>query len=260
MSAAASKLPPSPSESEPPDTDLRGPARCGRRPLTRTVGGMQIAIFVYDHMTALDAVGPYEILSRLPGAETIVVGEQRGPVRCDTRSLAFVADAALDEVTEPDVLVVPGWSGAKQVNLLQPGPVHDWLRAVDQHTTWTTSACTGAIVLASAGLLTGRRATTHWLTLDWLAELGAVRSDERVVRDGKYMTAAGVSAGIDMALTLAAEIAGEQTAKAIQLLVEYDPQPPFNAGSVATAPAEIVDSIRALRDFIVTGAPEPQAP
>lgn len=220
------------------------------------LGRMQIAIFVYDHMTALDAVGPYEILSRLPGAEIIVVGEQRGPVRCDTGSLAFVADAALDEVTTPDVLVVPGWSGAKQADLLQPGPVQDWLRAVDQHTAWTTSVCTGAIVLASAGLLSGRLATTHWLALDWLAELGALPTDQRVVCDGTYMTAAGVSAGIDMALTLAAEIADEQTAKAIQLLVEYDPQPPFDAGAVSRAPAEIVESIRALRDFIVTGGPD----
>ena len=217
---------------------------------------MQIAILVYDHMTALDAVGPYEVLSRLPGAETIVVGEQRGSVRCDTGSLSVVADAALDEVTQPDVLVVPGWSGSKQENLLQPGRVQDWLRAVDAHTVWTTSACTGAIVLAAAGLLDGRHATTHWLALDWLADLGAVPADQRVVRDGKYVTAAGVSAGIDMALTLAAAIAGDQTAKAIQLLIEYDPQPPFDSGSVHNAPAEIVESIRAVRDFIVTGTPK----
>jgi putative intracellular protease/amidase len=217
---------------------------------------VQIAIFVYDHMTALDAVGPYEVLSRLPGAETIIVGEQRGPVRCDTRSLALVADAALEEVTEPDVLVVPGWSGSRQENLLHPGPVQDWLRAVDQHTTWTTSACTGAVVLAAAGVLTGRQATTHWLALDWLAALGAIPVDQRVVRDGKYFTAAGVSAGIDMALALAATIADDQTGKAIQLLIEYDPQPPFDAGSVHKAPAEIVESIRALRSFIVTGGPE----
>jgi putative intracellular protease/amidase len=217
---------------------------------------MQIAIFVYDYMTALDAVGPYEILSRLPGAETIVVGEQRGPVRCDTRSLTLVADAAIDEITTPDVLVVPGWSGFRQESLLHPGPVQDWLRAVDEHTSWTTSACTGAIVLAAAGLLTGRRATTHWLAVEWLAELGAVPADERVVRDGKYVTAAGVSAGIDMALTLAATIAGDQTAKAIQLLMEYDPQPPFDCGSVDKAPAEIVASMRAVRDFIINGTPK----
>jgi putative intracellular protease/amidase len=217
---------------------------------------MQTAIFVYDHMTALDAVGPYEILSRLPGAETIVVGEKRGPVRCDTGSLALVADAALDEVTAPDILVVPGWSGSRQENLLHPGPVQDWLRAVDRQTGWTTSVCTGAIVLAAAGLLTGRRATTHWLAVEWLAELGAVPAGERVVRDGKYVTAAGVSAGVDMALALAATIADDRMAKAIQLVVEYDPQPPFDCGSVDKAPADMVASMRAVREFIVNGAPE----
>ncbi len=131
---------------------------------------MQIAILAYDHMTALDAVGPYETLSRLPGAETIVVGRARGPIRCDTGSLAIVVDAALDEVMTPDVLVIPGWSGSGQDALLAPGAVQDWIRAADDHTTWTTSVCTGTIVLAAAGILTGRRATTHWLATDWLAE------------------------------------------------------------------------------------------
>lgn len=218
---------------------------------------MQIAIFVYDHMTALDAVGPYEVLSRLPGAETVLVAEQRGPVRCDTRRLALVADADLGEVTEPDILVVPGWSGSRQTTLLRSGPVQDWFRAVDRHTTWTTSACTGSILLAAAGLLTGRRATTHWLAVDVLAELGAIPRDERVVSDGKYVTAAGVSAGIDMALTLAASVGGDQTAQAIQLGIEYDPHPPFDAGSAATAPPEIVAAMRALRAFIVFGAGTP---
>jgi transcriptional regulator GlxA family with amidase domain len=216
---------------------------------------MQVAIFAYEHMTALDAVGPYEVLSRVPGVETIVVGAQRGPVRCDTQSLGLVADATLDDVTSPDVLVVPGWSGSSQETLLRRGPVQDWLRAVDRHTTWTTSAGTGAVILATAGLLTGRRATTHWLSIDWLAELGAKPSGERVVRDGKYVTAAGVSAGIDMGLILAAAIADERTAKAIQLLLQYDPQPPFDCGSVETTPAEIVTTMRALREFIVKGAP-----
>jgi transcriptional regulator GlxA family with amidase domain len=215
-----------------------------------------IAIFAYDHMTALDAVGPYDVLSRLPGVEAIVVGEQRGPVRCDNRSLALVADATLKDVTAPDVLVIPGWSGSRQDNVLRPGPVQDWLRAVDRHTTWTTSVGLGAIVLAAAGLLTGRRAATHWLTVDWLAELGAVPAGERVVCDGKYVTAAGVSAGIDMGLTLAATLADDQIAKAIQLLIEYDPQPQFECGSIDKAPAEIVSSMRALWDFIVNGAPK----
>ena len=216
---------------------------------------MQIAIFLYDHMTALDAVGPYEVLSRLPGAETVFVAEQRGPVRCDTRHLALVADATLSEVARPDVVVVPGWSGARQTELLNAGYVHDWLRHVDRHSTWTTSACTGSLILAAAGLLNGRKATTHWLAREHLAALGAVSADERVVFDGKYVTAAGVSAGIDMALALAARIGGTSTAQAIQLGIEYDPQPPFNAGSAATAPADIVTAMTAIRDFIVYGAP-----
>jgi putative intracellular protease/amidase len=215
---------------------------------------VQIAILVYEHMRALDAVGPYEIVSRLPGVETIVVGERRGPVRCDTHSLALVAHAVLDDITAPDVLIVPGWSGATQEDLLRPGPVQEWVRAVDRHTTWTASAGTGAIILAAAGLLSGRRATTHWLAIDWLAELGIEPARGRVVQDGKYVTAAGVSAGIEMGLTLAAAIAGRRTAEAIQLLVEYDPQPPFDCGSVETAPAELVTSMRALRAFIVNGA------
>jgi transcriptional regulator GlxA family with amidase domain len=216
---------------------------------------VQIAIFAYDHMTILDAVGPSEVLCRLPGAEVIVVGERRGRVRADARSLTLVADAQLDEITTPDVVVVPGWSGAEQQHLLRAGPVQEWLQAVDRHTTWTASAGTGAIILAAAGLLTGRRATTHWLAVDWLAEAGAVPSGESVVRDGKYLTAAGASAGIEMGLTLAASIADEQTAKAIQLLMAYDPQPPFDSGSVDKASAEVVTRLRALRRFIITGAP-----
>ena len=215
---------------------------------------MQIAIFIYDHMTALDAIGPYEVLSRLPGAETVFVGQRRGEVRCDTRELALVADAAIDDVTSPDIVFVPGWSGAPQTELLTDGPVHEWLRAVDAQTTWTTSACTGSLLLASAGILTGRRATTHWLAIDELARFGAVPVEERVVVDGKYVTAAGVSAGIDMALTLAAKIDGEGTAKAIQLGIEYDPQPPFDSGSAAKAPAEIVDAVRSIKDLILYGA------
>jgi putative intracellular protease/amidase len=214
---------------------------------------MQIAILAYDHMTALDAVGPYEVLSRVPGAEAIVVGERRGPVRCDTGCLALVADAGIDEVSAPDVLVVPGWSGATQDYLLRAGPVQEWLVAVDRQTTFTTSTGTGAIVLAAAGLLVDRRATTHWLTVEWLADLGALPVCDPVVCDGKYVTAAGVSAGIDMGLVLAATVAGERTAEAIQLLLGYDPHPPFDCGSVRTAPPDIVATMRAVRDFIVKG-------
>jgi putative intracellular protease/amidase len=216
---------------------------------------MEIAVFAYDHMTALDAVGPYEILSRLPGAETVFVGVRRGPVRCDTGSLAVVVDAALDEVPTPDVVVVPGWSGSRQEQLLEPGAVQDWLRDVDVQTRWTTSTGTGAIVLAAAGMLAGRHATTHWLAADWLADLGALPAAQRVVRDGKYLTAAGGSAGLDMALTLATEMAGDRSAQALQLLLEHDPQPPFDAGSPDKAPADVVEAMRAVRAYILHGAP-----
>ncbi|MBV8960977.1 MAG: DJ-1/PfpI family protein [Actinobacteria bacterium] len=214
---------------------------------------MQIAVLAYDRMRALDAVGPCEILSRLPGADAVFVGPKRGPVRCDTSNLALVAEATLEEVTTPDVLVVPGWSGSKLERILDPGPVQDWLRHVDHHTTWTSSVGAGAIVLARAGLLIGRRATTHWLAIDWLAELGAVAADDHVVRDDKYVTASGAAAGVDMALGLAASIADDRTAQAIQLLLAYDPNPPFDCGSVDRAPRQTVASMRALRDFIMTG-------
>jgi putative intracellular protease/amidase len=219
---------------------------------------VQIAVFVYDHMTALDAVGPAEVVSRLPGAETVVVGEARGPVRCDAGHLAVVADASLDEITTPDVLIVPGWSGAPQDHLLRPGPVQEWVQAVDRHTTWTASVGTGAVVLAAAGLLVDRQAATHWLAPDWLAEHGARHVDEPAVIDGKYLTAAGASAAIELGLRLAAELAGEQTARALQLLLGYDPHPPYDCGSVASAPTEMVTTMRALRHFILTGAPAPE--
>jgi putative intracellular protease/amidase len=207
---------------------------------------MQIAVLAYEHMTALDAVGPAEILSRVPGADTVIVGEARGPVRGDTGPVTVVAEAALDEVTTPDVVVVPGWSGAEQQRLLRPGPVRSWLRRVDQQTTWTASIGTGAIVLAAAGLLTGRRAATHWLAADWLAELGGHPVDEPLVADGKYLTAAGTTAGIDLGLRLATEL-DAQTAPGIQLLLGHDPG----------APAAMVASMRALRHFILRGTPGP---
>ena len=201
---------------------------------------MQINILLYGGMTALDAIGPYEVLSRLPGASLLFVAERTGPVRADTGRLTLIADAALADAPAPDLLLVPGGPAAPT----GPGPIRDWLRAADATTTWTTSVCTGSLALAAAGLLTGRRATTHWLALDRLAELGAEPTGERVVVDGKYATAAGVSAGIDLALDLAARIAGPEIAQTIQLAIEYDPQPPFRAGSPATAPPEIVAMLR----------------
>ncbi|WP_034090576.1 DJ-1/PfpI family protein [Streptacidiphilus albus] len=204
---------------------------------------MQIAFLLYDRFTALDAVGPYEVLSRLPGAEVVFTAARPGPVLTDSGSLSLTADLPLSEVTSPDILIVPGGPGTAAQ--LTDRAVLDWIRAVDANTAWTTSVCSGSLLLAAAGLLQDRRATSHWICLDDLAGLGAVPTDERVVFDGKYATAAGVSAGIDLAFHLAGRLAGDAVAQAIQLVVEYDPQPPYHAGSTATAPAELVAALRA---------------
>ncbi len=187
------------------------------------------------------------MLSRLPDAKVAFVAEQAGLVRTDTRQLSLGVDSILGEVERPDIVVVPGGPG--QVALMQDGPVHAWLRNAHEHSTWTTSVCTGSLILAAAGLLQERRATSNWQALDRLRELGADVVEERVVFDGKLATSAGVTAGIDMALALAAKIAGEQVAQAIQLGLEYDPEPPFGAGSPATAPAAVVEAVRAYSRF-----------
>ncbi|GGV34147.1 glutamine amidotransferase [Streptomyces longisporoflavus] len=214
---------------------------------------MQIAIVLFDRFTALDAVGPYEILSRVPGAETVFVAERPGPVRNDSGSLALVADRALADVPEPDVLVVPGGPG--QSEQMANEALLGWLRSADATSTWTTSVCTGSLLLASAGLLKGRRATSHWLALAELERFGAEPTEERVVFDGKYVTAAGVSSGIDMGLALVGRIAGDERARAVQLLTEYDPQPPYDAGSPRKAPAHLVEQFRAAGRFSRRGSP-----
>jgi putative intracellular protease/amidase len=208
---------------------------------------MNIAILLYDRLTALDAIGPYEVLSRLPGANLTFVAAEPGPVRTDNGMLTLVAERSIDELRRPDILLVPGGPG--EVAARAGGPVLEWLREAHETTTWTTSVCTGSLILAAAGLLEGRRATSHWLALEQLRRLGAEPLAERVVFDGRIVTAAGVSAGIDMALRLAATIAGERVAQAIQLSIEYDPEPPFDAGSPAKAPAEIVAAVRSRSRF-----------
>jgi transcriptional regulator GlxA family with amidase domain len=199
---------------------------------------MEIAILLYDRLTALDAIGPYEVLSRLPEARLRFVAATPGPVKTDNGMLTLLPACTLAEAGEPDIVLVPGGPG--EVAQRAGGDALEWLRTVDRTSTWTTSVCTGSLILAAAGLLDGRRATTHWLAMEELERLGAIPVSERVVFDGKIVTAAGVSAGIDMALRLAATIAGEQVAQAIQLGIEYDPEPPFDAGSPASAPAEVV--------------------
>lgn len=211
---------------------------------------MQVAIVLFDRFTALDAVGPYETLGRLPDAETVFVAEQAGPVRTDTGNLALTADRTLADVPAPDIVVVPGGPG--QTPQMENAALLDWLRAADATSSWTTSVCTGSLLLAAAGLLKGRRATSHWLALDVLGRFGAEPTGERVVTDGKYVTAAGVSSGIDMGLTLLGRIAGDDHARAVQLLTEYDPQPPYDAGSPEKAPAHLVEEFRGRSRFILT--------
>ncbi len=204
---------------------------------------MQIAIVLFDRLTALDAVGPYEMLCRIPGAETVFVAERPGPVRNDSGQLALVADKGLDEVRAPDVILVPGGPG--QAGQMENPVLLDWLRATSATSMWTTSVCTGSLLLAAAGLLEGRRATSHWAVLDGLAAFGARPTGERVVIDGKFVTAAGVSAVIDMGLTLVGKIAGDEQAQTVQLGTEYDPQPPYDAGSPRKAPAAVLAKLRA---------------
>jgi transcriptional regulator GlxA family with amidase domain len=207
---------------------------------------MDVAIPVFDEITALDAIGPYEVLSRLPGAHVSFIAIEPGPKRTENGMLALVADRALSELPEPDVIVVPGGFGTRA--LAHDQEMLDWLRHAHEHSTWTTSVCTGALLLAAAGLLEGLRATTHWLQYDLLRPYGATPVAERIVREGKIITAAGVSSGIDMALLLAAEIAGRDWAHGIQLGIEYDPEPPFAGGTPQTAPPEVVELVRAHAD------------
>ena len=211
---------------------------------------MQIAIVLFDRFTSLDAIGPYQVLSHLPDAEIVFAAERTGPVADDKDALRMSASATFADVPHPDIVVVPGGPG--QANQMGHGPLQQWLLAADKQTRWTTSVCTGSLILAGAGLLDGRRATSHWLALDELKRLGARPTGERVVFDGKYVTAAGVSSGIDMALTLAGQVAGDAVAQSIQLGIEYDPQPPYDAGSPAKAPEAIVASQRASSRFILT--------
>lgn len=189
---------------------------------------MKIAFLFYEGMTALDAIGPHEILSRLPGAEVFRVAKTTGPVRTDS-GLILTADYPLSAITQADILLIPGAGSA--ATLRNHPEVLEWVRSIHATTTWTTSVCTGSLILGAAGILQGLRATTHWAALDRLKLWGAEVVEARIVEDGKVMTAAGVSAGIDMALTLTAKIAGSEFAKSMQLGIEYDPQPPFDEGS-----------------------------
>ena len=203
---------------------------------------MRIAIPLFDNITVLDAVGPYEILSRVPGVEVVFVGAESRPYASDNGMLRVSADATLEDVSGPDIVCVPGGVGVFQEI---DGPLVPWIRRAHTTSTWTTSVCTGALLLGAAGVLRGLDATTHWMSLERLSAYGATPTGRRVVEQGRVITAAGVSAGLDMALTLAARIAGPDVAQAIQLSVEYDPQPPFDTGAPEKAPAAAIELARA---------------
>lgn len=202
---------------------------------------MEIVFLFYDGMTALDAIGPHEILSRLPGAKVYRVALSQGPIRTDSE-LILTADHALSDILRADVLVLPG--AGRAAALREYPEILAWVHAIHATTTWTTSVCTGSLILGAAGLLTGKRATTHWAALDRLRAWDAKPISSRIVEDGKIITAAGVSAGIDMALTLAAKIAGTPFAQALQLGIEYDPEPPFDVGSPEKAAPAILQALR----------------
>lgn len=205
---------------------------------------MKIAILLYQGVTALDAIGPYEVLSRLPDARVHFVAKSPGPVLTDTGMLTLVAELALDEMPNPDILVVPRAVNGFQA-VMGDEETLNWIRSVHRTTQWTTSVCTGSLILGAAGVLRGLEATTHWAASSFLRLYGARSTTRRVVRQGKVVTAAGVSAGIDMALSLVAELAGRETAESIQLLIEYDPQPPFQAGAPHQAPESVVRKVKA---------------
>ncbi|MBT1585401.1 DJ-1/PfpI family protein [Curtobacterium flaccumfaciens] len=202
---------------------------------------IRIAFLLFPHLTQLDLTGPAQVLSRVPGARVEYVAATLDPVPSDC-GLSLVPTTTMSEARAADVLVVPGGDGAFDA-MLDPDVVA-FVRRQAEHATWITSVCTGAFVLGAAGLLAGRRATTHWASKPMLEAFGAQPVDARIARDGAVVTAAGVSAGIDMALWLAAELAGQSAAEAIQLQIEYDPQPPFDHGSAERADAVVVTRAR----------------
>jgi transcriptional regulator GlxA family with amidase domain len=203
---------------------------------------VQIALALYPNFTMLDIIGPFQVFADVPGNDVVFVAAEVGPVVDHTGRASLIATKSFADVPAPDVVVVPG--GLRDTEL--QAELVEWLRRVHPTTTWTTSVCTGAVYLAAAGILDGLDATTHWARRRALEKLGAHYTEQRVVERGKVITAAGVSSGIDMALVLLDHMSGSETAQMIQLAIEYDPQPPFDAGSPSKAPAALVDVVQQL--------------
>lgn len=200
---------------------------------------MKTAILLYEGLTALDAIGAYEVLSLVPEMEVCFVAVERGAKRSDNGFLSLIADYELSEVPNPDIILVPG-SSANTQDAMSDTQILNWLRTAHETSLWTTSVCSGALILGAAGLLEGKKATTHWIAKDYLKNFGAEAASERFIEQGKIITAAGVSAGIDMALYLTSKITDEETAQSIQLLIEYDPRPPFDSGSIEKASPDVI--------------------
>ena len=221
---------------------------------------MQIAIVLYPGFTALDFIGPYEVLRWLPDAEVRFLWHETGPITADSGVLAIGATHTFDETPSPDVILVPG--GMTTMEHARDEKVLEWVRQAHTGATWTTSVCSGSVILAAAGLLNGKRATSHWMALPTLKAFGATPvGDERIVAEGDIVTSAGVSAGIDLGLWLAGQIGGESRAKAIQLSMEYDPQPPFDSGHMSKASASTKAAATALmtKDMVVRGQLRPMS-
>ncbi|GAB2563132.1 DJ-1/PfpI family protein [Nocardia heshunensis] len=217
----------------------------------------QMAIVLYPGMTVLDAIGPYEVLRVLPDSELRFVSNEVGPVVSDSGVLALGATHTFAETPAPDLVLVGG-SEASTTDAMANKELIEWLRAVHPGTQWTTSVCSGALVLAAADILRGHPATTHWAAQSSLAAFGAEsRPHDRIVRSGKIVTAAGVSAGIDLGLWLVGEIAGEEFAQMTQLGIEYDPHPPFDTGHPDKASPAL---LRKARLDMVKRAAKPRVP
>ena len=206
---------------------------------------MQVAIGLYEGFTALDVIGPYQVFTNVPGTEVVVCADHAGIVKDDAGLLRFDVEHTFADVPTPEILLVGGGLITRKV--AKPGePVVEWVRAAHPPTRYTTSVCTGSLILGAAGVLDGLRATSHWFAYDQLRTHGAEPTEERVVWEGKVVTGAGVSAGIDLALHLVAELHGDEVAQAVQLGIEYDPQPPFDSGAPSKAPAPIKQLVEAV--------------
>lgn len=201
----------------------------------------KIVILLFDNYTALDIVGPYEVLNKLPNSKIYLVGLEKKEYK-DTYGLKISTDYSIDEISQADILLIPGGFGID--DLLKNKEIIYWVQKIDSTTKWTVSVCNGSLLLAQAGLLNGKNCTTHWRRKDQLKNYDVIVKDERYVQDGKIITSAGVSAGIDMALYLVSKVAGDQTAKMIQLAIEYDPKPPFDCGSPGKVPKEMIDKLK----------------